>query len=158
MKKVFLLMNLIFLMQFLVGCDSLYILYEQDSREISIIQLISIESEINGDNENEFSAENITLIRELTSTEIESVLEKLENIYDHASGKTKKVTDYPKGNGLLITYVDNKKTIMTLMEYQDNLLVYKAEISSEDEIIESTNFLSSKIVVAFENLLDSLID
>lgn len=158
MKKVLLFIFLIFLTQFFVGCDYLYVLYEQESREILSIQLISIESEINGDNENEFSAENITLIRELTNIEIESVLENLENIYDHASGKTKKVTDYPSGNGLLITYVDNTKTILTLTEYQDSLLVFKAEISSDDEIIDSVNFLSSRIVAAFEKLLDSLME
>lgn len=151
-KKVVLLFNLILLMQFFVGCDYFYILYEQDSREISIIQLISIESEVSFDNE------NIILIRDLTNIEIESVLEKLKNIYDHASGKTKRITNYPNGNGLLITYVDNRKTIMTLTKYQNNFLVYKAEISSDNEITESVNFLSSKIIADFENLLDSLIE
>jgi len=155
-KKFFLLMSLIFLMQLFVGCDYLYILYEQDSREVFSIQLITIGSEIDFDNE--FSTENITLIRELNETEIEIVLEELENIYDHASGKTKKITNYPKGNGVLITYIDNTKTIMTLTEYQDGFLVYKAEISSDDEIIECINFLSSKIVIDFENLLNSFMN
>ena len=98
------------------------------------------------------------MIRELTNTEIGFVLEKLEDIYDHASGKKQKITAYPNGNGLLITYVDNKKTIMTLTEYQNSFLIYRAEISNDDEIIESTNFLSSRIVEAFKNLLEGLLE
>lgn len=120
---------------FLMSCDSGVVLYHDNIHEVSDvekIELITYDSDEN-DIYNEmktFDGNLLSIDNLLNDEEILSFISDLSNIQG-IGGKYKHVTNQPHGQGVLITYIDGRFTIITSKTINDEDVIYIGEFKND---------------------------
>lgn len=163
LRKIILIIFLVFCTLFLSACDYSYYLYHNtDGNEIFLekevigIELIKYENlAVENDplEEYEFDLNKLEVLENLNPDNIESFLNELIKI-GGLSGKSKQLLNSPNGMGIRIVYDDLSFTLITYTIINDKDCIFLGEYDKNEEIGITFGIAWKEMIDDFKTLIN----